>query len=113
GTGVFAFSLASNGLSKHRCEALSLDYLEHNRGPRLLIVEASNVRSPDEMLDRLRLHSRDSARLEALAAELIPGERRASRIFNLYGYDNELALRSLFYARGDDQDWVNRYRISP
>src|SRR5207245_176990 len=112
-TGLSAFNLAYNGLSTHLCEALVLDYLERNRAPRLLLVEASNVRSPDEMLESLRLHWRDSARLDALAAALIPRERRATRILNLYGYDNELALRSLFYAGRDDQDWVNRYRISP
>ena len=57
-TGLSAFNLAYNGLSMHLCEALFLDYLEHNRAPRLLIVEASNVRSPDEMLDSLRLLGR-------------------------------------------------------
>ena len=48
-TGLSAFNLAYNGLSTHLCEALVLDYLERNRAPRLLLVEASNVRSPDEV----------------------------------------------------------------
>ncbi|MGH7670858.1 MAG: hypothetical protein ACRENQ_15335, partial [Gemmatimonadaceae bacterium] len=50
--------------------------------------------------------------LEALQREFYPKIAAACRVSRLIAFNNELFLRSLYYFRSTDQDWINRNHIA-
>ncbi|HTO52944.1 MAG TPA: hypothetical protein VMR50_06110 [Myxococcota bacterium] len=112
-TGTRVLNLAYNGMSTLVAEAVLRDYLGRNDQPRGLVLEVTNVQDNHQLLDGLMCYWRFGPALSALADERSPVNRRAARAFHLYAYNGEIPMRALFYARRSDQDWINRYRISP
>jgi len=107
------YSLCYNGMATKIGEALLDDYLEHNRPPRLLIIEVTSLIEPMKLSPELKTYAALSPRLEALYAEEHPTAARAGRVFHLLRYNSELYLRALYYLRRSDQDWSNLQTISP
>ncbi len=107
------YSLCYNGMATKIGEALLADYLDHNRPPRLLIVEVTSLVEPMKLSPELKTYEGISPRLEHLYAEEHPVAARAGRIFHLLRFNSELYLRALYYLRRSDQDWSNWTTISP
>lgn len=107
-TGARTFNLSYNGMSAIAAEAVLDDYLDHNARPRLIIFEVTNVYSSEDALKDLALFRFVSPRLAALQHEFHPRIADAFRVSHLIAFNNELFLRSLYYFRSSDQDWVNR-----
>jgi hypothetical protein len=112
-TGMRVLNLAYNGMSTLVAEAVLRDYLERNAPPRELVLEVSNVQDNHLLLDGLMCYWRQGPALGALARERSPVNERAVSAFHLYAYNGEIPMRVLFYRSRSDQDWINRYRISP
>jgi hypothetical protein len=112
-SGLRVLNLAYNGMSTLVAEAVLRDYLDRNQKPRGLVLEVSNVQDNHQLLDGLMCYWRFGPALSALAEERSPVNRRAARAFHLYAYNGEIPMRALFYLHKSDQDWINRYRISP
>ena len=111
--GVPVLNLAFNAMSTLVAEAVLRDYLERNAPPRIVVLEVTNVQQSQVLIDGLMCYWRLSPALAALADERSPASRRALRLLHTYAYNGEIPLRALYYARHPDQDWINRYRISP
>jgi lysophospholipase L1-like esterase len=112
-TRVPVLNLAYNGMSTLIAEAVLRDYLARNAAPRLLALEVTNVQDLQPLLDGLMCYWHLAPALAALAQERSPANLRAIRVLHTYAYNGEIPLRALYYARRSDQDWINRYRISP
>jgi hypothetical protein len=112
-TGTRVLNLAYNGMSTLVAEAVLRDYLARNEAPRALVLEVTNVQDTHTLLNGLMCYWRRGAALAALAREWSPVNERAVRAFHLYAYNGEIPMRALFYLHRSDQDWINRYRISP
>jgi hypothetical protein len=111
-TGRRTFSLCYNGMATKIGEALLADYLDHNRPPRLMIVEVTSLVEPMKLSSELRSYSGMSARLAKLYAEEHPLAARVGQVFHLLRFNSELYLRALYYLRKSDQDWANWETIS-
>jgi len=107
------YSLCYNGMATKIGEALLDDYLDHNRPPRLLIVEVTSLIEPMKLSPELKTYAKESPRLGAIYAEEHPIAARAARVFHLLRFNSELYLRALYYLRRSDQDWSNWATISP
>jgi hypothetical protein len=112
-TGLRTFSLCYNGMATRIGEALLNDYLDHNRPPRLMIIEVTSLIEPMKLSPELRSYSGMSSRLAVLYAEEHPLAARVGEVFRLLRYNSELYLRALYYLRRSDQDWSNWGTISP
>jgi hypothetical protein len=112
-TGMRVLNLAFNGMSTLVAEAVLRDYLERNAAPKALVLEVTNVQDTHLLLDGLMCYWRQNPALGALARERSPVNDRAVSAFHLYAYNGEIPMRALFYGQRSDQDWINRYRISP
>ena len=110
-TGARTLNLSYNGMSAIAAEAVLDDYLDHNARPRLIVFEVTNVYSNEDALKDLALFRFASPRLAALQREYHPRVAAACRVSHLIAFNNELFLRSLYYFRSTDQDWVNRGHI--
>jgi hypothetical protein len=112
-TGLGVWNLSYNGMSSELAAAVFEDYLEHNRAPRILVLEVTSVYSAHEAVRDLRLYRRFSPRLAELGRRHDPRGAALSRLVHLYDYNNELFGRALYYQGRSDQSWINRGRIAP
>ncbi|HTO07888.1 MAG TPA: hypothetical protein VMR86_12625 [Myxococcota bacterium] len=112
-TGMHVLNLAYNGMSTLVAEAVLRDYLQRNETPRAVLLEVTNVQDAHTLLNGLMCYWRQGPALAALAREWSPLNARAVSAFHLYAYNGEIPMRVLFYRNRSDQDWINRYRISP
>jgi hypothetical protein len=112
-TGLRAFNLSYNSLSPHIAEALLLDYLDHNRAPRMVIVEATSVLTEGAVAGELRTYANLSPRVAAIYARAQPGAARAARLFWLYPLNSAFFLEALHYMRQSDQEWINHEVLPP
>lgn len=111
-TGRRVFSIAYNGLSAEVSRALVADFLERNRTPELIVIEASFVAQPLELITDLKLWAGESPRLAALLDKYNPEVAFASRLSLLFRANSEFLLRALYFGDRTDQTWMNRGRIS-
>jgi hypothetical protein len=111
--GVRVWNLSYNGMSSELAAAVFEDYVEHNRAPRVLVLEVTSVYSAHEAVRDLRLYRRFSPRLAELNRLHDPRGAATSRLVHLYDYNNELFGRTLYYLGRSDQSWINRGRIAP
>ena len=126
-TGLRALNLSYNSMSPRIAEAILLDYVEHNRPPRMVIVEVTSAIVSGALTSELRTYASLSPRLAALYAERYPVAAVAGRMFRLFPLNSELFLAVLHYMRQTDQDWIpretmtsavrtrprNRWRLAP
>jgi len=112
-SGRSAFSLAFNGMSTLTAEALLRDYLGRNQAPRLIVLEVTNVLDNHDLVKALACYWPVSPSLDALALELFPRSHAAARVSHLFTLNGEIFLRGLRYLRRSDQDWVNRFAMTP
>ncbi|HEV7428429.1 MAG TPA: hypothetical protein VGQ46_18890 [Thermoanaerobaculia bacterium] len=106
-TGRRTFSLAYNGMPTLVAEALLADYLEHNRAPRLAVIEVTSAVETRAFLSEIHTFGELSPRLEALYAAEHPTAARVGNVLTLLRFNSELFLRTLYYLRRSDQDWAN------
>jgi hypothetical protein len=107
-TGLRALNLSYNSLSPHVAEAVLLDYLERNRTPRMVVIEATSAITSGAVASQLRTYAGLSPRMAALYARDHPFEARAARLFWLFPLNSEFFLEALHYMRRSDQDWIMR-----
>ena len=112
-TGGPVLNLAYNGMSTLVAEAVLRDYLARNEAPRVLVLEVTNVQDTHVLLNALMCYWRQAPALAALARERSPANARATAALHLYSYNGEIPMRVFYYRNRSDQDWINRYRISP
>jgi hypothetical protein len=112
-TGLRVLNLSYNSLSPHIAEALLLDYLDHNRAPKVVVVEATSVVTQGAVAGELRTFANFSPRIGAMYAEAHPIAARAARLFWLYPLNSEFFLEALHYMRRSDQDWILHDVIPP
>jgi hypothetical protein len=110
-TGVF--NLSYNGMSTLVAEAVFRDYLDHNTAPRLLVLEVTSVVDNQEVIDGMSCFWSRSKNLRDIAVAVSPRHLATTRVMHLLAFNSELTLRSFYYAHRSDQDWINRYRITP
>jgi hypothetical protein len=107
-TGLRALNLSYNSLSPRVAEAVLLDYLEHNRPPRMVIIEPTSVITPGAVKTELRTYGAFSPRLTALYAEDHPVAARLGRLLWLYPLNSSFFLEALHYLTRSDQTWIHR-----
>jgi hypothetical protein len=112
-SGLSAFSLAFNGMSTLTAEALLRDALARNPAPRLIVLEVTSVRDSHDLVKALAPYWAMSPSLDALALELFPRSHAAARVSHLFALNGEVFLRGLRYLHRSDQDWVNRFEMTP
>lgn len=108
-----AFSLAFNAMSTLTAEAVLRDYLARNPTPRLIVLEVTNVRDNQDLVKGLAPYWSTSPSLDTLAQELFPRSHAAARVSHVFTLNGEIFLRGLRYLRRSDQDWVNRFAVTP
>ena len=111
--GLRAFNLSYNSLSPHIAEALLLDYLDHNRAPKVVIIEATSVITTGAVAGELRTYANLSPRVAAIYGAAHPIAARAARLFWLYPLNSEFFLEALHYMRRTDQDWILHDVVPP
>tara|TARA_A100001015_G_scaffold277058_1_gene335876 strand:+ start:1512 stop:2423 length:912 start_codon:yes stop_codon:yes gene_type:complete len=107
------FHLGYNGMSTEICEAIFLDYLDYNETPDLVILEITNLTASNDLLKSLKLYAGASDRIRILTERDNPKLNTVCSITNLYRYNCELFLRSLYYIGKTDQAWINSGNIDP
>jgi len=107
-TGLHAFNLSYNSMSARIAEAVLRDYLDHNRAPRLVVIEATCTIPAGALAGELRTYARFSPRLAALYAGGHPSGAMTGRLFHLFPLNSEFYLEVLHYWNQSDQDWINR-----
>jgi len=112
-TGLRVLNLSYNSLSPHIAEALLLDYLERNRAPRIVIIEATSTITSGALTPELRTYAGLSPRLAAQYASVHPIAAKMARLFWLFPLNSQLFLEGLHYMRRDDQDWIFRETMPP
>jgi hypothetical protein len=105
-TGLRVLNLSYNSLSPHVAEAVLLDYLDHNRAPKIVVIEATSTITRGEVAGQLRAYAGFSRRMAALFAGDHPAEARLSRVLWLYPLNSEFFMEALHYMRRSDQDWI-------
>lgn len=110
-TGWRALNLSYNSMSPPIAEAVLLDYLDHNRAPRMVVIEATSVITSGALTSELRTYAGLSPRMYDLYAADHRVAAAASRVFWLFPLNSELFLAALHYMRHDDQDWIFRQSI--
>lgn len=111
--GLDVTNLSYNGMSMETAFLLALALSERDALPKQIIVEASCLNADNELLKGLKCYYGESSALRASIRELDSKIDWGCRVSSLYRYNSEYFLRSLYYLRRDDQDWVNHYRIRP
>lgn len=111
-TGVNFLNLSYNGMSMEIAEAVLRDYLDRNAQPAMVVLEASNLNLPNNLLADLKLYSHASPHLRDLLRRDQPTVYRASRLMRLYTFNSELFLRTLYYLNRSDQSWANVRQIT-
>lgn len=112
-TGLRTFNLSYNSMSTRIAEAVLRDYLDHNRAPRLVVIEATCTIPEGALAGELRTYASFSPRMAALYAEGHPDGARMGRLFHLFSLNSEFYLEALHYELKSDQDWINRSTIPP
>lgn len=110
--GISAINLAYNGLPMEMAAALIEDYYDLNVPPKILIIEATSLTHGNYSRD-IYLYAAVSRRLRKLFEADLPNRYLTEKLFHLQTYNRETFLRVLYYLRRSDQNWINRYRISP
>ncbi|HEX3071963.1 MAG TPA: hypothetical protein VHX14_25595, partial [Thermoanaerobaculia bacterium] len=110
-TGLRAFNLSYNSMSARIAEAVLRDYLDHNRAPRLVVIEASCTITEGALAGQLGTYASFSPRLAALYAEGYPDAALEGRLFHLLRLNSEFYLEALHYQTRSDQDWIMRAEI--
>jgi hypothetical protein len=110
--GKHVFSLAYNGCSADVSAALLADWCQHHPAPKVVVIEVTSTLRDASVLKSLKMFIGRSRRLSAALGHEYPAIRRACDLSHLYRFNSEMFLRTLFYVRASDQDWINRYRIS-
>jgi hypothetical protein len=105
-TGLRVLNLSYNSLSPHVAEAVLLDYLDHNRAPKIVVIEATSTITSGAVASQLRAYAGFSRRMAALFAGDHPAEARLSRVLWLYPLNSEFFMEALHYMRRGDQDWI-------
>jgi hypothetical protein len=105
-TCMSVFNAAFNGMSTEIAAAIVDDYLAHNRPPKAVLIEISNVGEDAGLLSEMRLYARHQGAVRALVDRLDPRQIFWGRFSHLYAFNNEMTLRALYYERAGDQDWV-------
>ena len=62
-TGLRVMNLSYNSLSPHVAEAVLLDYLDHNRAPRIVVIEATSAITSGAVASQLRTYAGFSPRI--------------------------------------------------
>jgi hypothetical protein len=106
-TGLRTFNLSYNSMSTRIAEAVLRDYLDHNRAPRLVVIEATCTIPGGALAVELRTFARFSPRLAALYAEGHPYGALTGRLLHLFPLNSEFYLEALHYRNQSDQDWIN------
>jgi hypothetical protein len=87
------------------------DYLDHNRAPRLVVIEATCTIPEGALAGQLGTYASFSPRLAALYAEGHPDAALTGRLFHLLPLNSEFYLEALHYQTRSDQDWIMRTAI--
>jgi hypothetical protein len=108
-----AFNLSYNSLSPRVAEAVLLDYLDHNRPPKMVVIEPTSVITSGAVKTELRTYGAFSPRLQALYAEEHPVAARVGRALWLYPLNSSFFMEALHYLRRSDQSWIQHEIIPP
>lgn len=110
-TGLRAFNLSYNSMSTRIAESVLRDYLDHNRAPRLVVIEATCTIPEGALAGQLGTYASFSPRLAALYAEGHRDGALMGRLFHLFPLNSEFYLEALHYQTRSDQDWIMRTAI--
>lgn len=107
-----SFNLSYNGLSSELAATLVADYLERNRRPAMVLLEASMIFAGDDVVAEFKPFIGDSPRLGALIERHRTTILPYTALVHLYRYNSEMFLRILYYLGRSDQSWINRGRVA-
>ena len=94
-------------------EAILMDYVEHNRPPRMVVIEVTSSIVSGALASELQTYAGLSPRLAALYAEEHPVAAVAGRTFRLFPLNSGFFLEALHYMWQTDQDWIHRDAMPP
>ncbi|PYQ34197.1 MAG: hypothetical protein DMF57_06935 [Acidobacteria bacterium] len=112
-TGLRAMNLSYNSMSPRIAEAILMDYVEHNRPPRMVVIEVTSSIVSGALASELQTYAGLSPRLAALYAEEHPVAAVAGRTFRLFPLNSGFFLEALHYMWQTDQDWIHRDAMPP
>ncbi len=110
--GQRTLNLSYNGISTELAEAVLADYLDHNKAPRLLVIEVTNFASAPDALVNFKPYFGHSARLRQLFDREQSYTANAMRLIHLYRFNCESFLRAAYYLSRDDQNWILRTQMA-
>jgi hypothetical protein len=106
--GEEVINLSYNALPSELSYVILSDYLEHNRKPRLLILEVSNVRMSPDVITELKPYTNRSEGLSRVLEREQPTAFRAAQVSHLFRLNGEQFFQNLRYLKGDDQGRIHR-----
>lgn len=101
-------NLSFNALPATMIPIVLEDYLKNQNSPSELFIEVTCIGRVNEpgSLSRFTVLADRSEGFNQLLAKHRPKHYWASQISHLYRYNSELLIRSLFFLRKSDQDWI-------
>lgn len=101
-------NLSFNALPATMLPVVLEDYIDHQNAPSQLFIEVTCVGRVNEpgSLSRFTVLADRSLGFNDVLAKHHPKHYWASQISHLYRYNSELLVRSLFFLKKSDQDWM-------
>lgn len=108
------FNLSYNGLRVDIARVLLEDYLLNNAKPSIVILEASMLtKSFPELVKEFKPYVKSDNQVGMKMKELYPDIYNGVLVSQVFRYNSELFLRSLYFLNKDDQAWINQGTITP
>jgi hypothetical protein len=114
-TKVKTMNLSYNGMPADLAKCLVMDYLDHHKPPKLMIVDVTLCdRENDVLKSGFNLYTPKSMRLDTLLRGMTTGgDDFAGRkvviggnVSHLYRYNSEIFQRVLYHRNKTDEDWL-------
>jgi hypothetical protein len=96
------FQLGYQGMSMNLAEILIKDYYDKNKKPKLIVIEATCLMTDDVLINDLKAYAWLSPRLAEKFKLLDPMGYKLSQLSNLYYFNGEIFLKTLFLLKKPD-----------
>ena len=108
-------NLSFNALPAAMLPVVFEDFLDHQDAPSKIFIEVSCIGRVTEpgSLERFTVLGDRSAGFNEVLAKCSPKSYWASEVSHLYRYNSDLMIRSLFFLRKSDQDWIMESVVAP
>jgi len=106
-----SINLSYNGLTLPLINVFVNDYLNRNKAPKIIFIEVTCITDGYFGFPNFKQYMFDSPMIKKIIKEYYPKIYYTSIISKLYLFNSEYFLRTLYYLKKQDQNWINRYKI--